>query len=366
MQKSDLKDLIFFHNRDGSVDEVAMSLNCFECSVYNILNNSKALSKEQIVPLFIKDINPTLWCDNTTGVFKITNQNSSLVPLWHKYVSVSKQVKREDTDSIHYLEEILDRGKVVVIQTVFPRLKYYIEYNPDFDLSTYDDGESNHVNILLYNEDDKFYFADKIPDRANLENYVPYEFNNQIGIILKSELAEATNYFLRYYTLDINELKFIQNDCCKKDIVEHIHSIAGNYTGRVEHDGDYTRYYGVAGIEKLMEYCNQGVDMKKYFHTPDWGLSNRITFDIWMLHGSRRLLWEYLVLIKNGKGSSEEFEYLMNTTYEARTQWIILQRSFAKLVKSDPMLLNAKIAERIQKILEVENRLNKLLENFSF
>lgn len=366
MQKSDLKDLSFFHNSDGSIDEAAMTLNCFESSVYNTLINNKALKKEQIVPLFIKDINPILWCNNSTGVFKITNQNSSLAPLWHRYISVNKQVKRNDQNSIHYLEEILDTGKSVIMQTVFPKFKYYIEYNPEFDLSTYDDGESNHVNIILYHEKDSFYFADKIPYRVNLENYVPYEFNSQVGIISKRELAEATDYFLRYYTLDVDEYKLKQNDSCQKEMAEFIHSVADNYAAKVEHDGDYTRYYGIAAINKLMEYCNQGADIKNYYHTPDWGLSNRVDFDMWMMHGSRRILWEYFVLRKAEIGCSEEFECMMRTTYEACTQWKILQRSLSRLVKSEAFLLNTKIAERIQRIIEVENRLNMLLRNFKF
>ena len=119
MQKSDLKNLNFFYKSDGSVDEVAMDLNCFECSVYNILNCNKKLKREQIVPLFIKDINPTLWCNNTNGVFKISNQNSSLVPLWNKYIGVSEYIKSRDSGSIHYLKKYLIRAKRLLSRRFF-------------------------------------------------------------------------------------------------------------------------------------------------------------------------------------------------------------------------------------------------------
>jgi hypothetical protein len=366
MQKSDLNNLKFFYNSNGRADEVAMSLNCFESNVYHILINNEELKKEQVVPLFIRDINPILWRNNVTGVFKISNQNSSLIPLWNKYISANKHVAKRDKNSISYLEKILDTGKPVIMQTVFQKLKYYADYNADFDVSTYDSGEANHVNILLYHEADRFYFADKIPYRVNLKNFVPYELNSQIGVISKAELAEATNYFLRYYTLEINESKLKQNEACKEDIVQYLRSVAQNYTAREEQEGDYTRYFGIAAIERLLEFCRQGVDMRNYYYTPDWGLNDRINFDMWMLHGSRRILWEYLILIKEVNGCSGNFEDLINTVFEACAQWKILQRSLSRLVRSGEFILNFKVEDRIERIIEVEDRLNMQLMNFNF
>jgi hypothetical protein len=114
MQKSDLERLYFFQNKDGSTDIVADSLNCFGSSVYNIVKNSNNIDENLIIPLFIRDINPTLWYNTTSGVFRIYNQSRNLTPLWQNYIRVNRDIKKRDKNSVHFLESLLDKGQMVI------------------------------------------------------------------------------------------------------------------------------------------------------------------------------------------------------------------------------------------------------------
>jgi hypothetical protein len=241
MQKSDLKDLWFYQHRDGSPDGLALQLNCFEASLYHIIKNSSQLGRNLIVPLFIRDINPTLWYNNSTGVFRIYNISRNISPLWTKYIKLNQYVKKQDKNSVHFLESLLDEGHMVILQTVFERVKFYHKYDSEYDLNIYHQGIENHVNIILHHEGDKIYFAEKIPYTVNEDNYVPYEFNSQIGVAPKSEIEESCNFFMRCHTLDVNEDELNKTASFRNKIAEHIRTIADNYIGGIVQDGVYTK-----------------------------------------------------------------------------------------------------------------------------
>ncbi|MDF2986918.1 MAG: hypothetical protein K0R50_2428 [Eubacterium sp.] len=364
MQKSDLDNFCFFKNKDGTYDVVSMALNCFEASVYNVVKNNKALEKDQVIPLFINDLNPTLWFNNTSGIFRIYNQSRNLSPLWKKYITVHKVVKKRDKNAAAFLESLLDIGQMVIIQTVFERVKHLAWYNPNFDLDLYYEGEEQHANIAVYHEDDRIYFSEKIPYNIHKENYVPYEYNSQIGVALKSEIEEACNYFLRCYTLEVNERELNSGNTLENDIVNIIHAMADNFKGDVEEVNGYTRCYGTSALEKLKEYCNEGIDLKKYFITQGWTIKDRVAFDIWMFHGSRQILLEYLILKEKRHGGNPGFTLLKESLSEAIIQWQTLERSISKLLQSGFTKLNPKIGMRIDNLLVVENNLNNQLKAY--
>lgn len=195
MKKCDLKDLNFFLLSDGEEDTVSLQLNCLESSIYNILKNSINIDKNVIASLFIRDINPSLWLHNTDNTLRINNESKNLTPLWSKYIKLNEYVKIQEKDSIDLLKWLLDEGHMVIVQTVFEKMKFYHKYDPNFDLNTYYQGPQNHVNILLHYEDDKIYFAEKAPYSVNKDNYVTYDLNSQIGVAPISELAELVATF---------------------------------------------------------------------------------------------------------------------------------------------------------------------------
>jgi hypothetical protein len=220
---------------------------------------------------------------------------------------------------------------------------------------------------MVYHEDDKIYYVDKMPFSVNKENFVPYELNNQIGVALKSDIEEACNFFLRCYTLEVNEQELKKTASFRSDIVGFIHVIADNYSAAIEQVDGYSRCYGATALEKLIEFCDAGVDLKKYFLTQNWSLQDRISFDIWMIHSSRQLLHEFLKLERTNLSleQRQEKNLIMQTLFESIVPWKSLQSILTKLVVSGSTLLNSKIGNRVRKLMEVESRLNALLKNFS-
>ncbi|QNU65827.1 hypothetical protein EHE19_013085 [Ruminiclostridium herbifermentans] len=365
MKKTDLNDLSFFLNKDNSEDKLAMALSCYEAAIYNIVKNSNQLDKSIIIPLFIRDINPILTYEEETGVFFITNENSNYAPVWHKYIKLITYVKERDKHAIEFLESLLDKGHMVMLQTVFQKIKYYAEYDPDFDLNSYFNGAAPHVNILLYHEADKFYYAEKIPNRINLNNFVPYQFNNQIGVIEKKDMEEACNFYLRCHILDMDK-QYINENLKHEDIVSYIHAISENFVGKTLSDKGITKYYGISAFEKIIDICNAGVDIKKYKHTANWALHDKLTFDMWMIHGSRQILLEYIIREIQDVGKKENLMRLSDTLEELIFQWRHLESVLAKYTKSTRTTqLNEKIANKFRKLLALEKELNEMLINFT-
>lgn len=363
LEKSDLKDLSFFSKPNGSADQTAMSVNCFESAVYNIIKNSSSIGSEMARPLFLRNIQPTFWYNAETGSFRINNESINLIPIWHKYIKINKYVKKQDKNSISFLERLLDNGNMVILQTVFERISFYQKYDPEFDFKDYFQGEANHANIVLFHEEDKFYFVDKLPYCVN-KNFVPYKDNKSIGVASKSDFEEACNFFMRCYTIDMDVQQLKNKDLIKSDINSFILEMTNSYTGTVKSKEGYTLYHGIIAWEKLIEFCEKRTDLKNYFHTQGWTMYDRICFDIWMLHSSRLILLEYLLQHKNSSRCNENFSLLINTLVKSINQIKLLEKAMAKRVISRISLLDDKICVRVKDILQIENLLNELLKNF--
>lgn len=358
-----MNDLSFFKKPNGTFDQTAMSLNCFESAVYNIMKNDKAIEHNIVRPLFIRNIQPTFWYNADTGVFRINNESISIIPIWHNYVRINKYVKIQDKNSISFLEGLLDKGYMVILQSVFERMKFYEKYDPEYDFKDYFQGEANHANIFVTHDENKFYFVDKIPYCVN-ENFVPYEGNNSIGVTLKSDIKEACNYFMRCYTIDADMDKLGDKSLIKSSIKQFIKEMVDGYTGTSVSKYGYTLYDGILAWEKLIEFCEKGADLKKYFYTPGWTMHDRICFDIWMLHGSRLILLEYLIQLRDESECGERYKVLINTLAKSIKKLKILENAFAKRMISRISLLDIKMADRIKEIVQIENSLNELLKDF--
>jgi hypothetical protein len=365
MKKSDLENFCFYKNKDGSDDIVAMSLNCFEASVYNMVKNSYPLEKDILLPLFLKEIYPVLWYNNTSGVFRLFNQNRIVAPLWTRYIQVDRHVRRRDANSIQFLESLLDKGQMVMIQTAFSYVRFLTWWNPDYDFSTFLDGEEYHVMIVAYHEDDKIFYVEKMPYNIHKENFVPYELNKQIGVAFKSEIEDACNYFLRCFTLNVNIQNISDKKIFQNQANNFIRDMADCYKPHIENADEHTKYYGIEAYRKFAEFCEEGRDLNKYFITTGWSIANRINYDCWMIYGPRRILIKYISSIESSNIENTQMQKLLiETIKEDILHWEKLERSIVKLIISGSGRLNDKISNKMYKIIDIEDKLNMLLKDF--
>lgn len=363
MNKYDLKALNFFKFNDGKDDLVSLQLNCMESSIYNILKNSVSIDKSLITSLFIRDINPALWLSKTDNTLRINNQSKNLTPLWNKYIKLNEYVKIQEKDSIDFLKALLDKGHMVIVQTVFEKMKFYHKYDADFDLSTYFQGPQNHVNILLHYEDDKIYFAEKAPFSVNKNNYVTYDLNSQIGVAPISELAEACSHFLRCYTLEINETELCKLSTIKDEITGFIKTMEDNYfKGGNNNLYGYTIYYGTDALHKYIQLCDEKYNLKNYFQTVGWEQRDRLTFDFWMLYGARKILLEYLN--RTNGNTSVKAQELLGTLRESISRWTILEKHMNKILQSKVNTLNSKTAAMVMDLIQLESKLHNMLTDY--
>ncbi len=361
--KRDLKDFNFFKLSNGKEDFISLQLNCLEASIYNILKNTVNIDKNIISSLFVRDINPALWLHKTDEILRLNNESKNLPSLWSKYIQLNEYVKIQEKDSINLLKKLLDEGHMVILQTVFEKMKFYHKYDPNFDVSTYYQGPQNHVNILLHYEEDKVYFVEKAPFSVNKDNYVTYDLNSQIGVAPISELAEACSHFLRCYTLEINETELHKSNTIKDEITGFIKTMADNYFNGGSNDlYGYTINYGKDALHKLIQLCNEEYDLKNYFQTVGWKQRDRLTFDIWMLYGARKILFEYLK--QANTDTSMKFEELLGTLRESISRWTILEKHLNKILQSKVNNLNDRTATMIKGLMEVEAKLYIMLARY--
>ncbi len=362
MKKSDLKDLSFFREKDGAPDMFSLQLNCFETSVYNILLNQFKLDKKLIAALFIRDVNPTFWHNRTTGTFRMYNLSRNLVPLWTKYVKINTYVKEEDGEAVRFIESLLDQGHMVIFDTVFEMLGFYRKYDPYFDLKNFHPGVDDHNNIILYHDTDNFYYAEKLPYMVTMENYVPYEFNNQIGVISKHEIEKACCHYIKCCTVEV-DAGSLRGTAFKEEVAGLFHSISDNFSAPEAQDGLYTRYYGKQAMEKFAELCDEGCSLDNYYKSEGWPMLDRICFDIWMIHGARTILMEYINIMNGDMGYSGDPQLLKNKIIETKEQWELSETIFNKMIRTEKPL-DTNMGNRIRQQLISETGLIELLKKF--
>ncbi|HEX3029374.1 MAG TPA: hypothetical protein VHT34_08745 [Clostridia bacterium] len=358
MNSSNLESLNFFLNKNGGKDAVSNSLNCFEACVCNILKNKYIDERDMLAALFLREINTTLWVNDTTGVFRIYNLNDNIIPPWRRFVKVDQFVKRQDDTSLQFLESLLDMEQMVMIQTVFEKIKYYVWYDTESDINNFDDGDYNHISLAVSHEDDKIYFAEKMPYNLNMSQFVPCDSNKEIGVGYKSEFREAFDYFLRCFTISVDEVTLRDPAVHKKEIKETLLKITEGYSASTQNVNGYTRYYGAASLQKLTEFCENAVSLQNYYITPNWELLGSVTFDLWMIKGARCILKEYVKAKAEKIKKPERLDRLIELLTKSVMYWDNLSAMFVKVIKSDGMRLNEKIANFVRKITSLENELN--------
>lgn len=362
MQKEQMQKYNFFKFQDGSEDNISMMLYCYEAAIYNIFKNITDFKRKVGISLFLKDINPLLWQNDTTGAFRITNLSRCIQSLWPEFIKINEYIKKDDSDAISFLESLLDQGQFVILQTPFQYLKYFIRYDPHFDMKLYQE-EQNHVVIVLHHEGDKVYFVDKQLYLVRAEYDVPFELNSQISVIQKSELALAINKYMKCSTLELSS-NLWQNHPSSEEVINFIEKTIEGYPPRIEKENGYTRYFGAAAYEKLLELCNSNMDLTKYFCTVGRTLQDCVAFDIWMLHGSRLILWEYFVLLRDEGILFPKIEELIKTLDAAIKQWKIIETAINRQVMRNCYVLNQRVGKQVAVAIEIEKNINSLLIDY--
>ncbi len=363
MNSSNLESLNFFLNKNGGKDAVSYSLNCFEACVCNILKNKYIDERDLLAALFLREINTTLWVNDTTGIFRIYNLNDNIIPPWRSFVKVEQFVKRQDNTSLQFLERLLDMGQMVMIQTVFEKIKYYVWYDTESDINHFDDGDYNHVSMVVCHGDDKLYFAEKMPYNLNMSLFVPCDSNKEIGVGYKKEFRQAFDYFLRCFTVSVDEAALRDPAVYKKELKETLLKITDGYSASTQNVNGYTRYYGAASLQKLTEFCENAVSLQNYYITPNWQLLGNVAFDLWMIKGARCILKEYVKARSERSENPESLDLLMELLTKSVMYWDNLSAMFVKVIKSDGMRLNVKMADFVRRIIGLENELNQEIRN---
>ncbi len=363
MKVSELKNLQFFQNSSGTDDLVSMSLNCFDATVYTTLKNNKNISRKKRLELFVRDINPVLWYHPDSGLFRLCNQSRNITPLWREYIGLNIYTMKDDKNAMSVLENLLDKNDMVLIQTVFYKLPFINWYDPNAEYQSFVEDEQEHVLNIVAQDQNNFYYAEKIPYNINKSNFIPSEQNKYIGVISKKEMDEVCRYFLRCYTLEVsNSIYESQYD---NGIGSFLKKVLENYEVQDEENNGYIRCYGRNSLYKLKEFCMQGKDIKLFFQPDGWTLPNRVAFDIWMIFSSRQVLREYFLEI-NKTRKSELIRTITDLLYNVVKIWVMLSNVFAKRIQTGDTILTPKNAGVVDKLIDSEETLFGLIKTWYY
>jgi len=347
MSYSDL-NLNYFFTKEGEKDKfVEMCANCIAQNVYLIMKNR---INEEFDPfnLFLEDVTPLLIIKQARKELHIVN----LLPFKPKFmdnVTFSVTVFENAPNVVAFLENQLDQGQLVLVQTAIQMLKYSIFYDPEYQM---DERfvRNGHAILLLWYDDECFYFVENpvlvSPARCQY-------FNKEVIKIKKTEFDVALRNYTRSSTISINKNAF-KNDHPNYDILERV---VKNYSLQDDLDsGDELRFHGLNAIRKLIDICCHYDDYSD-FELVWYGNLDR---DVYRLIISRKEVFhQWLLKYSNSKS-------LCDSSMEVINSWNIAKSSYIKnILRRDKFPgIEESLKSNFENILLKEENFSKQLEEY--
>ncbi|MDF2987146.1 MAG: hypothetical protein K0R50_2656 [Eubacterium sp.] len=249
MSYSDLS-LNYYYDENGEYDEfLGICQQCIMANIYLIL---KHRMKCQFDPynLFMEDTTPLLIVDKEKKDLRVVNLLPH-EPKFLKKINVNTTVRDYEPNAVKILEELLEQGYMVMVQTAFHMLPNWVIYRPEYVYESDDNFDRNaqHAIIALWHDKDYFYFNDKqdsvYSDKIELVEKEVYR-------VKKEELAFPLGKFLKFTTFDVDEDK-INSLGLNYDLLKQI---VENYDKHFIQVSDVTlRFSGRDALTQLIKIC---------------------------------------------------------------------------------------------------------------
>ena len=202
--KNELLKRRYYRSINGKVDELALSINCYEKILY-----------QSIIPYDID--HKFVFCDDTNLLcsrdgFSIWRNSLNLNDkLFTTNEIITSDVKKAEKE----IQNRIDTGFFIAIQTMIDLLPPYIWYKEDSI------GEkSTHLTLIVGVNNENYFFTD-VPQALNPKCLKLHPLNNSIFQIEKTVVHRAIEKYCRLITIDINE--------CYLDHVYNLSTILYSY-----------------------------------------------------------------------------------------------------------------------------------------
>lgn len=248
MAYSDL-NLKYYFDDNGEEDEFINI--CRQCVITNIYLVLKQRLNYEFDPydLFMADTTPLLMIDQEKKDLRMVN----FLPHEPKFlneIKINITIKEYEPDAVKILEDLVNQGEKVILQTVFYMLPGWIIYRPGYNYESDDkfERDAQHALLVLWHDKDYFYCVENIgmlyPDKCQF-------YNKEVVKIKKAELAEPMGKYMKCTTFDIDEHKF-KNRELNYDLIKQI---VKNYDTHHTLDNNIMKFYGLNAIRQLINIC---------------------------------------------------------------------------------------------------------------
>lgn len=315
----------YFQDESGEIDLVAHSINCYENILYHALKDYKVDYKLA----FCNDINLRV------GVGKDIILTKNHIDVHDDLFIVNSHSPSSDL-ACTLIEKLVDSGKIVAVNTMFDMLPPYFWFG-----SQEKKGKSNtHLCTIVGYDSNNFFFTDN-PSMLVKERMKTYPGNDTIGVIEKSIMEKAFQYYCQIYEISINVNALRSIDKFEETRV----AILQNY--------DMCSYY---------DTCNNSVTYigKSALQKFIWALENDLIlneltkdfFFVYLMYSSRKIFKWCLEKKRNEYINSNVVLECLDTTIK---EWEILYYIILRHVLSPRANIKDVLIKKITRIIFLED-----------
>ncbi len=339
----------YFKDKSGKMNCIIDSLgDCFAQATYVIGGNS--LKKPDFYKAYLNESTIELRVINDQMCYLGTKEN-----VWNRKIVSFYRINGESTAS-EKISGLLQSGKIAIISPIVEKLPFEELYDPDYKENKQ---KSEHFFSIISEDENNFYFIDN-PAVINKKNFVPYEKNEEIGIINKEFFEEVSKGFCIVGTPLFN-LKAINKAIKKsKDVFKLSYK---NYNKKSSSDGKITTLYGREALKKLADIFASGrMQFSQIAPSGDRDLITYFRWRIWHIKGRRNLQVQYLKDVYST--DSEAVCDLKNALEESIKSWGLLNDNMYKdFLKGKPDV-NDRYIPLIDRIINAETELHSAYHYF--
>lgn len=338
----------YFRNSSGGIDTTVDSLcDCLSQASY-------VIGKQKFgIPDFYR-----AYLNETTIKLKLRNDEllylGTIDGVWNKDM-IGIYLHNEEATPSEKVSGILKNGEPAVIHPIVERLPFQELYDPDYTESK---PKSEHFFSIIGEDDENLFFVDN-PAIINMDKFIPYRENSEVGIISKKVFDKALEDFCEVgeFVYDLDKMNAASEHC--EDVFRLSYD---NYNKKAQIDDEYT-FYGAEAIEKLAELFKKG---NMYFSqdapTHDRDLMKYFLWKIWHIKGRRNLQAQYL---RENYGSDNiAVSKLENALADSVKNWELLNNNLYKDFLKGKERMDYKYVQITDRILSAENRMNEAYYGF--
>ena len=264
--------------KNGEANEYSLYIECDTLMLY-FISKKKLKSIKGMRELFLADITLEVIQNKDGSIYNVDHLS---YPFREDIFKV-QYYKDKGSQSIKEIEELLDKGELVIVNTFMQKVPFSIHYRE----SDYSPPENDKHNFLIIAYDEQRFYYVEIPHVINAKNYIPYGENKSVGIIDKEVLRPAFDDLLNFATVSFDEQK-INNGSQFKELIQ---IMLKNYEKGVYYEDGRKVSQGFAAIQCLIDICNtNSLDLNDSRNFVQMWLVGLFNWKTWSIASQRKLL----------------------------------------------------------------------------